>query len=331
MNPLTFSVLRLLSDGEFHSGEEMAQLLGVSRASVWNALRMAEQAGVTLHKVRGRGYRLPDPPQWLDRGSILAALGNNAALFQLELLDVVDSTNRLLVERAAADAPHGTCVVAELQTQGRGRRGRMWHGAPGGGLTFSLLWRFNRGAGFLSGLSLAVGVALLRALRAAGLQDAALKWPNDVLHAYRKLAGILVEVQGDMHGPSAVIIGIGLNVTLPGAVKDRIDQAAVDLDSINGGMLPGRNVLLAHLLLHLADVLQKFESEGFAALREEWVKYHAYHGKMVRLALPGGVEEEGRVLGVGEDGSLLLRTPAGTRRFSAGEMSLRGLGSGTSA
>jgi len=331
VNPLTFSVLRLLSDGDFHSGEGMAQLLGVSRASVWNALRMVEQAGVTLHKVRGRGYRLADPPEWLDRAAIVAALGSNAALFHLELLDTVDSTNRLLVQRAAADAPHGTCVVAELQTHGRGRRGRLWHGALGGGLTFSLLWRFNQGAGFLSGLSLAVGVALMRALQATGLQDAALKWPNDVLHSYRKLAGILVEVQGDMHGPCAVVIGIGLNVRLPDAVKDRIDQAAVDLDSISGSMTPGRNVLLAQILTHLADVLQQFEREGFSALRAEWVTHHAYHDKMVRLALPGGVQEEGRVLGVGDDGSLLLQTPAGARRFSAGEISLRGLASGAPA
>lgn len=331
MNPLTFSVLRLLSDGDFHSGEGMAQLLGVSRASIWNALQMLDQSGVLLHKVRGRGYRLPDPPEWLDRASIDAALGGDASLFRLELLDSVDSTNRVLVQSAATDAPHGTCVVAEMQTQGRGRRGRLWHGGLGTGLTFSLLWRFNQGAGFLSGLSLAVGVALMRALQASGVQGAALKWPNDVLHNYRKLAGILIEVQGDMQGPSAVVIGIGLNVKLPGAVKDRIDQAAVDLHTIGGGVAPGRNALLAHMLLHLADVLQQFEREGFSALREEWVTHHGYHEKLVQLVLPGGMREEGRVLGVGEDGALLLQTSEGVRRFSAGEVSLRGLASGASA
>jgi len=301
----------------------MAQRLGVSRASIWNALRALDGAGLVLHKVRGRGYRLPDPPHWLDRESVLAALGSKAALFDLEVVDTVESTNRTLMQRAALDAPHASCIVADLQTQGRGRRGRAWHGALGGSLTFSLLWRFQQGAGFLSGLSLAVGVALMRALMAYGVQDAALKWPNDVLHNYRKLAGVLIELQGDMHGPTAAVIGVGLNVRLPAAVRDRIDQAAVDLFSIGGAELLGRNQLLAHILAHLADVLQLFEAEGFSALREEWLGYHAYHGKNVRMVLPDGSYEEGCVSGVAEDGSLLLATPAGTRRFATGEISLR--------
>ena len=311
------------SDADFHSGEAMAQCLGVSRASIWNAMRSLDDAGLVLHKVRGRGYRLPDPPQWLDRESILAALGSKAALFDLEVLDTVESTNRTLMHRAALDAPHASCVVADLQTQGRGRRGRTWHGALGGSLTFSLLWRFQQGAGFLSGLSLAVGVALMRALKAYGVEDAGLKWPNDVLHNYRKLAGVLIELQGDMHGPTAAVIGIGLNVKLPAAVRDRIDQAAVDLFSIGGASLLGRNQLLAHILVHMADVLQEFESEGFSGLREEWVGYHAYHGRNVRMMLPGGTYEEGCVSGVAEDGSLLLATPAGTKRFASGEIGLR--------
>lgn len=301
----------------------MAQRLGVSRASIWNALRALDDAGLALHKVRGRGYRLPDPPQWLDRESILAGLGSKADLFDLEVLETAESTNRTMMQKAALDAPHASCVVADLQTQGRGRRGRTWHGALGGSLTFSLLWRFQQGAGFLSGLSLAVGVALMRALSAYGVQDASLKWPNDVLHNYRKLAGVLIELQGDMHGPTAAVIGVGLNVRLPAGVRDRIDQAAVDLFSIGGASLLGRNQLLAHILAHLADVLQEFESEGFSGLREEWVGHHAYHGRNVRMMLPGGSYEEGCVSGVAEDGSLLLATPAGTKRFASGEIGLR--------
>jgi len=323
VKPLTFSVLRILSDADFHSGEAMAQRLGVSRGSIWNALRALDEGGLELHKVRGRGYRLPDPPQWLDREAILATLGTKATLFDLAVLDTVESTNRTLMQRAALEAPHASCIVADLQTQGRGRRGRIWHGALGGSLTFSLLWRFQQGAGFLSGLSLAVGVALMRALKAHGVQDAALKWPNDVLHNHRKLAGVLIELQGDMHGPTAAVIGVGLNVKLPPGVRDHIDQAAVDLFSIGGASLLGRNQLLAHILAHLADVLQQFELEGFSSLREEWVGRHAYHGKNVRMMLPSGTYEEGCVSGVAEDGSLLLATPDGARRFATGEVSLR--------
>lgn len=302
----------------------MAQKLGISRATISNALRSINDFGITVYKVRGRGYRLSEPMQWLDRGSIILALGKKAGLFDFEVRDVLDSTNSMLLRKAGAGAPHGSVLVAEIQTGGRGRRGRTWHSNLGGGLTFSMLWRFEQGAGFLSGLSLAVGVALIRALREAGVTDAALKWPNDVLHQYRKLAGILIELQGEMLGPSAAVIGIGLNLKLAERLKDDIDQAVVDVHSITG-QLPGRNQMLALLLAHLADVLQHFEMRGFAGVREEWLAYHVYQGKPVRLVLPGKGCYEGRVVDVAEDGAILLQTQTGRQRFAAGEISLRGL------
>lgn len=323
MKPLTFSVLRLLSDSGFRSGEEMARQLGVSRATVWNAMQELEQAGILSFKVRGRGYRLSEPLTWLCRESVLSALAGKSALFDLEIHDVLESTNTALLQKAALGARHGSCVAAELQTGGRGRRGRTWHAGLGGGLTFSLLWRFDQGAGSLSGLSLAVGVALLRALREAGVADALLKWPNDVLHQYRKLAGILIELQGDMLGPSVAVIGIGLNLRLPEKVRGQIGQAVADMHGISG-RVPDRNRMLAGLLSHLADVLQEFEAQGFAALRQEWLASHAYQGKAVRLSLPDGSLREGRLLGVAEDGALLLQTGAGRQRFTCGDISLRG-------
>lgn len=325
VKPLTFPVLRLLADGEFHSGEEIAQELGVSRASVSNALKDMDQAGISLYKVRGRGYCLPDPPGWLEAEAIYAALGERAGLFNMDVLDSVDSTNSLLLRKAALGAPGGSCVVAEMQTAGRGRRGRQWQASLGGSLTFSLLWRFSQGAAFLSGLSLAVGVALMRALRDVGLSGAELKWPNDVLHGYRKLAGILIELQGDMLGPSAAVIGVGLNVRLSGQAIDRIDQAVVDLHTLTGAS-PDRNRLLALLLGRLADVLQQFEAEGFAPLREEWAGYHAYHGKPVRLMMPAGHHREGTVLDVADDGALVVQSGDDVQRFTSGELSLRGVG-----
>jgi BirA family biotin operon repressor/biotin-[acetyl-CoA-carboxylase] ligase len=319
---LTFSVLRLLSDGAFHSGEAMAGRLDVSRASVWNALRVLDEQGIAVNKVRGRGYRLPDPVDFLDAKRVNAVLGDKAGRFQLELHDVVPSTNSLLLEKAAGDAAHGCCIAAEMQLRGRGRRGRPWHAGLGEGLTFSVLWRFNQGPGALGGLSLAVGLALVRALRAAGLADVALKWPNDVLCHYRKLAGVLIEVQGDMLGPSAAVIGVGLNVKLSASTRDEIDQAVVDMHSLTGRR-PDRSLLLGALLAELAAVLQVFDEEGFAGLREEWQAFHAYHGKAVRVMLPAGQCHEGRVSGVSDDGSLLLETACGRLCFTSGEISLR--------
>lgn len=323
MKPLTFAVLRLLANGEFHSGEEMARQLDVSRASVWQAMRKLDEAGVEVFRVPGRGYRLREPLQWIDEESVLTALGDKARLFALEVVDSVASTNSLLLQKAALGAPHGSCVVTEMQTAGRGRRGREWHANLGGSLTFSLLWRFNQGAGFLSGLSLAVGVALMRALNDSGVEGAGLKWPNDVLHQQRKLAGILIELQGDMHGPSAAVIGIGLNLRLSQQVLNWIDQAVVDVHSILGRM-PERNLFLAHTLSHLADVLKEFEDEGFSCLRQEWRAHHLYHDKPVRLILPDGSQHDGHLLDIAEDGALLVHTAAGKKRFTSGEISLRG-------
>ena len=166
MTPLTFQTLRLLADGEFRSGEAMARTLGVSRASFWNALHALDGTGLEIFKVHGRGYRLSQPLVWLERGAIERALGADAGGFSIEVLDLVPSTNTLLMERVAAGAPGGSVLAAEWQTQGRGRRGRVWHATPGAALTFSLLWRFQLGASALSGLSLAVGVAVIRALDA---------------------------------------------------------------------------------------------------------------------------------------------------------------------
>lgn len=323
MKPLTFSILRLLADGEFHSGEGMATRLGVSRASVWQALRSLDGVGVELFRVPGRGYRLRELVQWIDLRQVQAGLGDRARRFELEVVDSVGSTNSLLLQKAALGAPHGSCLVTEMQTAGRGRRGREWHASLGGSLTFSLLWRFNQGAGFLSGLSLAVGVALVRALDQSGIAGANLKWPNDILYQYRKLAGILIELQGDMLGPSAAVIGIGLNLKLSETMLDRIDQAVVDVHTITG-KVPQRNLILAQLLSNLADVLDEFEEGGFACLRDEWLERHAYHEKAVRLIMPDGGQHDGYLLGVAEDGALLVETAAGKKRYTSGEISLRG-------
>lgn len=325
MKPLSFAILRQLSDGEFHSGADIANLCGVSRSSVWQALKPLNAAGVEVFRVPGRGYRLREPIEWLSHQALSTALGGYASTFTLEILDQVDSTNRKLLHQSALGAQHGSCVAAEMQTAGRGRRGREWFAGIGGGVVFSLLWSFEQGAGFLAGLSLAVGVAVVRALHAADVPGIMLKWPNDVLFQYRKLAGILIEMQGDVAGPCAVVIGIGLNLKLSEMVLGRIDQPAVDVYSITR-QIPQRNRIMALILSCLADVLSEFAQHGFSALREEWKSVHAYQGKLVRLMMPDGMQQEGVLLDVAEDGALLLETPFGLRRFVAGEISLRGVG-----
>lgn len=322
--PLTFSILRLLSDGEFHSGEDMAQRLGVSRATVHNALQDVEVFGIKLHSVRGRGYQLGTRLYWLDAGAIGAELGEAHAALQIELFDHAPSSNAMLMQRAALGAASGSVVVLELQSAGRGRLGRAWHSGLGDALTFSLLWRFECGLAALSGLSLAVGVAVVRALHELGVPGAGLKWPNDVLLGRGKLAGILLEAQGDMLGPSAVVIGIGLNLTKPKQAENKIGQPVGDLATY-GVTAQDRNRVLALLLKHLVMILREFTSHGFAGLRAEWESCHVFQQRAARLLLPDGTSVEGEVQGVTDEGALRLLSHAGERIFNAGEISLRSI------
>jgi BirA family biotin operon repressor/biotin-[acetyl-CoA-carboxylase] ligase len=321
MNPLTLATLRLLGDGAMRSGEQIAATLGVTRATVWNAIREAESLGLEVRRLRGQGYRLEAAPAWLDTDRIRAALGSQAARFFIHVAESVESTNTRLLAAAADGAPSGSVLVAELQTGGRGRRGRAWTSGLGSSLTFSLLWRFEHGAAGLSGLSLAVGVAVAQALAAAGAAGIGLKWPNDILFQRRKLGGILVELQGDALGPAAAVVGIGINVGLPERMRARVEQPVADL--AEAGCTPDRNVLLAELLLRLAAVMERFSAEGFAAFEAPFRALHVLHGEAAQVLLPDGRALQGVVEGTAGDGALLLRTAQGVMRLHGGEASLR--------
>jgi BirA family biotin operon repressor/biotin-[acetyl-CoA-carboxylase] ligase len=328
MKPLAYTILRLLAGGEFQSGAALAQAAGKSRASVWNAVQEIEAAGLEVYRIRGRGYRLAQPLSMLDANRLMQLLGETAP-FSLEVVDEVDSTNTLLLRRAQAGAPHASVIAAEWQCAGRGRMNRPWHSAVGGALTFSVLWRFSQGAATLAGLSLAAGLAVVRVLEAFGAAGVGLKWPNDVLWRGRKVAGILIEMQGEALGPSALVIGAGINVRLSPAVDTRIDQAAADLEGIlkmPSTQAVDRNHLLALLLGEFNRVLLVFERAGFKAFREEWQQRHVHQGCAVRLSLPGGLRESGVARGVRDDGALLLETARGVRPFHSGDVSLRPAG-----
>lgn len=328
MKSLTFAILRRLSDGEFHSGTELSQTLGVSRASISNALHDLDRLGLIIHKIRGRGYRWINPVQWLDKDIIQTHLAGEADRFHIQVLDIAESTNTLLLRDAAREKNiHDEkirVITAELQTGGRGRRGRQWYTGLGDSLTFSLTWQFQRGVNFLSGLSLAVGVAIVRALALTGINGVTLKWPNDLLFDFIKLGGVLIELQGDMLGPATAVIGIGINLRLSDSIKNKIDQETTDIYAMTHEM-PDRNKLLTVLLRELAVTLSAFDQKGFLPFRDEWLRYHAFENKLIELDLPDGSIEQGRVRGVTTDGSLLVSTLMGVQSFNGGEISLRKL------
>lgn len=241
--------------------------------------------------------------------------------FSIEVIERCDSTNSLLLERAQQGAPGASVVICERQEAGRGRRGRAWISAPGDSLTFSLLWRFAPGTPAPVGLSLAVGVAVARALENLGASRIALKWPNDILGAGAKLGGILIEtfLSGGSH---AVVIGIGLNVRLTEDMARRVDAPVGALDQVMAGP-PSRHRVLAALLDALAALLDEFAVSGFKPLRAAWQAHNAHAGKEVVILAEGAPPVTGRCIGVDEEGALLLDTGGDRRRIVSGDVSLR--------
>lgn len=266
---------------------------------------------------------MPGQNAFLSLQAITVGLGVAACRFDVEVLDECASTNAELMARATQGAPSGSVVVAQRQTAGRGRMGREWIAAPGDSLTFSLLWRFPAGLS-LSGLSLAVGVAVARALQKVGAGDMQspeavtasirLKWPNDLLLAEKKVGGILIELAA----PQTAVIGIGLNLRLPDAMPPEVREIAA---AIGPGVAADR--LLAAVLVELLQVLDTFAGNGFAALREEWLTLNAWSGRQVRVSSPSVAPVEGYFVGIDADGALLLEVGGSVQRILAGDVSLR--------
>ena len=261
----------------------------------------------------------------LTSAEIARNLSQKARLWvrRLELHSTIGSTNDRLMELADAGTVDGTVCLAELQTKGRGRRGRAWLSPFAGQVALSIGVALRRGMQDLGGLSLVVGLATVDCLGALGVRDLALKWPNDVLLGGRKLGGILIELK-NRPGASAsgveVVIGIGLNVDVPALVRDAIDQAVTDLTA--AGPAPSRNVLAGGLVSSVLDYVKEFEEIGFAPMRELFNQHHLFHGRRCEIT-QGEAVVVGQVVGVTEVGEILLETGSGTRAFGAGEVSMR--------
>lgn len=327
-------LLSLLAEGEFRSGQDIAEALGVSRTAVWKQInKLGRDIGLPIESVKGRGYRIVGGLDLLDKKATQDAMQPAARAFlsELSVLDAIDSTNAEAMRRAEQGAASGLVVTAEQQSAGRGRRGRQWVSPYASNLYVSLLWEFTQGAAVLEGLSLAVGVAVARALESVGVGRVSLKWPNDIVVESAKLGGILIEMSGDAAGTCQVVIGIGINVKMPLAAAQEIDQTWTDVSSlianrsqatISEQAVPTRNALLAALLDELLPLVSNFESAGFAAWREAWMQLDAYADTPVVLD-SGASQVAGVARGVDERGALQLETTTGLTSIYGGEISLR--------
>ncbi|WP_299182207.1 bifunctional biotin--[acetyl-CoA-carboxylase] ligase/biotin operon repressor BirA [uncultured Neptuniibacter sp.] len=317
------SLLSILADGKFHSGRELGEEIGISRSAIWKHIRRLEEGGLEIYSVKGRGYRVPGGLELLDVDRVVAGLLPSVAsdIDDINLRLTIPSTNEFAMKECQIEDCHGRLYMAEQQTAGRGRRGRTWVSPFARNLYFSLVWRFEQGAAALEGLSLLVGLSIVKALEKQGISGVELKWPNDLLYRGQKLAGILLEVNGEASGQCQVVIGVGINVEMPRDQADSIDQPWIDLKTIAGKVL-NRNHLLAEILNELVQGLRDFERNGFIGLVDEWQSYHAMQEQVIVLQV-GGKLIEGVCQGVDSSGALLLETAAGVQAFHGGEVSIQ--------
>ncbi len=317
----THTIVRMLVDGGYHSGEQIAKQLNISRSAVWKHIRQLESLGLEIVCVPGRGYQLTQAVELLEETRIRKRLtpGCNVSLQAFEVLDKVDSTNSWLMSRSNI---FPAVCLAEWQTNGRGRRGRKWISPFAANLYLSLGWQFDDVPPGFTALGMVAAIAAVRALRAVNITGVAIKWPNDLLVASSKLGGILVEVQGEPPGRVRAVIGMGINVRMPKQAATDIDQPWTDLATLAPGEIPDRNHLAAAMIEALVAAIQEFAVQGFGAFTQDWRALDLVAGRQVQL-LYQQQTIDGTALGVDQDGALLLHTEAGTRRFVSGDLSLR--------
>lgn len=310
------TLLNLLKDGRFHSGQDLGAALGISRSAVWKQLQHLEaELGLSIHKVRGRGYQLAEPLTLLDSVAIASVAPN----WSVTVLDSVDSTNAEALRAIGQGSPAPFLVLAERQLAGRGRRGRKWVSPFAENLYYSLVLRIDGGMRQLEGLSLVVGLAVMQALRNFGVASAGLKWPNDVLVGNKKIAGILLELVGDPADVCHVVLGIGVNVNMQNA--DEVDQQWTSI-RLESGRSVDRNALAGELSAQLNAYIQRHHLGGFSILQMEWEANHLWQDRSVSL-IAGSSQINGVVLGIDSQGALRLKVDGVEKVFSGGELSLR--------
>ncbi|MGE8344555.1 bifunctional biotin--[acetyl-CoA-carboxylase] ligase/biotin operon repressor BirA [Pseudomonas helleri] len=308
------TLLKLLKDGRFHSGQALGAALGISRSAVWKQLqRLEADLNLSIHKVRGRGYQLAAPLELLERDQLAESP------YPVFIHESLDSTNAEALREISGGAQAPFVILAEQQSAGRGRRGRKWISPFAENIYYSLVLRIDGGMRQLEGLSLIVGLAVLSSLREFGSCDAGLKWPNDVLVGNKKIAGILLELVGDPADVCHVVIGIGINVNM--MVASDVDQSWTSV-RLEAGQAINRNELIVALGRNLQGYLIRHEAEGFAAIQAEWESNHLWQGREVTL-IAGTHTVDGVVAGVDQQGALRLNVAGQEKVFSGGELSLR--------
>lgn len=311
-----YDLLALLADGDFHSGSDLGDKLGISRAAIWKRVqRITEDLGVNVQSVQGKGYRLMQPLVLL-RQDILQFSFPPLPIFVYESIGSTNDQAKQLL--SSCNAP--LAVLSEHQTQGKGRRGREWVSPFAQNLYLSFAWPITEGLGQIDGLSLVVGLAVRKAIKRISSIEAQLKWPNDILINERKVAGILLELIGDPVELCHVVIGIGVNLNMFESFGC-IDQEWTSLRKEAGENID-RQLFAKIVLEELDSYLEKQKKYGFSSMRAEWLSAHAWQGRNAILQT-GNDFVSGVVVGVGDKGEICLVVDGQEVNYLGGELSLR--------
>ena len=313
-------LIKILADGQFHSGENLGKVVGVTRSAIANHMKNLLKLGVDVFSVKGRGYKLSSPLNMLDENLILS-LSKTLHKGELHVANIIASTNDYVKTRLP-DVAQGFSCTAEAQTKGRGRRGRTWISPYGASVYLSMGWRFSGGYQSMAGLSLLVGIAINRCLQKMKINDAKLKWPNDVYVQGKKLSGILIEVEGQVGADTFAVIGIGINVCLPQDLEG-IDQPFIDLQTVCAQTID-RNLLIARVIDQLREMLLEFEQHGLKPFMQEWQSADLFYDKPIKL-IAGNNQITGISKGINDTGALMLETNGHITAHYGGEISVRAL------
>ncbi len=321
-------LISILSDGRFHSGSELGKQLGISRSAIWKNICKFTDLGLEIHAVRGKGYKLKYPITLLESASIYTDIPDaiRGSIARLEILDTIDSTNshamRLMQQGELLLQPGQYSIhLAEQQSSGKGRRGRKWISPFAQNIYLTMVRLIDTGVIATEGITLAVGLAIVRALRELEVPGLSVKWPNDILVEGKKLAGILLEISGDLSGICQLTIGVGINVRNQPESMEQVNQPWTDLYQVTGKGLD-RNLLVSQVVCHIISVLEEFEHNGLKSFIAEWQDNDVMKDQQVELMTTGS-SVKGIARGISESGALLLETGQGVQMVYGGEVSLR--------
>lgn len=316
----------LTAERESVSGARLAQLLGVSRVAVWMHLQKLQKQGFRFEALRGRGYRLVERPAGLHPDLVLAQVPGRRSSLNIVCLDTVDSTNSEAERQLAAGAEVPLVIISRQQTQGRGRRGRVWHSAANGNLYCTFVFRPSLAPSQLQDFTLWMGLQLCCLIANFCKIEPALKWPNDLFIGGRKAGGLLTEARVDADQVRDLVLGVGLNLNSRVADLPRdLQRTATTLRDATGEAIDTNRfaaALIGRVLNGYNSYLDGSYRESFSSL---WERYDVLRGRNVTVVQDQRTRA-GTAEGIDGEGALVLRLADGTtERFRAGEVTLSGI------